>query len=264
MIHKTAIIDPKAKIAKDVIIGAYSIIGPDVEIGSNTIIQPHVNIIGDTLIGKNNKIYSFASIGNDPQDLKYKNEKTKLVIGDDNKIREYVTINPGTVGGGGLTKIGNNCLFMVHSHIAHDCTIGNNVILANSVPIGGHAKIEDDVIIGGNSAVQQFTRVGKLSMIGGMCGVVKDILPYSLVFGNRSVLKGVNMIGLRRKNISNSRINNVKKAFSILFQDNNHMENIKKIPSDMINDELIKDILEFLNSDKKRPICTPREKDENN
>ena len=116
---------------------------------------------------------------------------------------------------------------MVHSHIAHDCTIGNNVILANSVPIGGHAKIDDDVIIGGNSAVQQFTRVGKLSMIGGMCGVVKDILPYSLVFGNRSVLKGVNMIGLRRKNISNNKINNVKKAFSIIFQDNNHMENIK-------------------------------------
>ena len=153
---------------------------------------------------------------------------------------------------------------MVHSHIAHDCTIGNNVILANSVPIGGHAKIDDDVIIGGNSAVQQFTRVGKLSMIGGMCGVVKDILPYSLVFGNRSILKGVNMIGLRRKNVSNNKINNVKKAFSIIFQDNNHMENVKKIPSDMINDELIKDILQFLNSDKKRPICTPKEKDENN
>ena len=153
-----------------------------------------MSIIGDTTIGKNNKIYPFASIGNDPQDLKYKNEKTKIIIGDNYKIREYVTINPGTLGGGGLTKIGNNCLFMVHSHIAHDCSIGDNVVLANSVPIGGHAKIEDDVIIGGNSAVQQFTRVGKLSMIGGMCGVVKDVLPYSLVYGNRSVLQGVNAV----------------------------------------------------------------------
>ena len=142
MIHKTAIIDSKAKISNNVSIGAYSIIGADVVIGEGSIIQSHVNIIGDTIIGKNNKIYSFSSIGNDPQDLKYKNEKTKIIIGDDNKIREYVTINPGTLGGGKVTTIGNNCLFMVHSHIAHDCKIGNNVVLANSVPIlyGGSVK----------------------------------------------------------------------------------------------------------------------------
>ena len=264
MIHNTAIIDKKAKVAKDVIIGAYSIIGPDVNIGSGTIVQPHVSIIGDTTIGKNNKIYSFASIGNDPQDLKYKDEKTKIIIGDNNKLREYVTVNPGTIGGGGLTKIGNNCLFMVHSHVAHDCSIGNNVVLANSVPIGGHAKIEDDVIIGGNSAVQQFTRVGKLSMIGGMCGVVKDVLPYSLVYGNRSVLQGVNVIGLRRKNISNDKINKIKRLFSIIFEDNHLMENLKKIPQEIANDEIIKDIIHFLNSDKKRPVCKPQNLDENN
>ena len=264
MIHKTAVVDSKAKISKDVIIGAYSVIGPNVEIGSGTILQSHVNIVGSTTIGKNNKIYSFSSIGNDPQDLKYKNEKTKIEVGNNNKIREYVTINPGTIGGGGITKIGNNCLFMVHSHIAHDCLIGNNVILANSVPIGGHAKIDDDVIIGGNSAVQQFTRVGKLSMIGGMCGVVNDVLPYSLVFGNRSVLQGVNVIGLRRKNVSNDKINNVKKAFDIIFKDIFHMENIKKIPEEIINDELVKDMINFLNSDKKRPICKPVNTDENN
>ena len=264
MIHNTAIIDKKAKVAKDVIIGAYSIIGPDVNIGSGTIVQPHVSIIGDTTIGKNNKIYSFASIGNDPQDLKYKDEKTKIIIGDNNKLREYVTVNPGTIGGGGLTKIGNNCLFMVHSHVAHDCSIGNNVVLANSVPIGGHAKIEDDVIIGGNSAVQQFTRVGKLSMIGGMCGVVKDVLPCSLVYGNRSVLQGVNVIGLRRKNISNDKINKIKRLFSIIFEDNHLMENLKKIPQEIANDEIIKDIIHFLNSDKKRPVCKPQNLDENN
>ena len=264
MIHKTAIVDPSAKISKDVIIGAYSIIGPNVEIESGTIIQPHVIIVGDSKIGKNNKIYSFVSIGNDPQDLKYKNEKTKIIVGDNNKIREYVTINPGTIGGGGLTKIGNNCLFMVHSHVAHDCFIGNNVVLANSVPIGGHAKIEDDVIIGGNSAVQQFTRVGRLSMIGGMCGVVKDVLPFSLVFGNRSVLQGVNIIGLRRKNFSNEKINKVKKTFDIIFKDRNYMDNLKKIPNEILDDEIVRDITNFLNVNKKRPICAPQKIDENN
>ena len=263
MIHKTAIVNSKSKISKNVEIGPYSIIGPNVEIGDGSIIQSHVSIIGDTLIGKNNKIYSYVSIGNDPQDLKYNNEKTKIVIGNNNKIREYVTINPGTSGGGGITKIGNNCLFMVHSHIAHDCLIGNNVILANSVPIGGHAKIEDDVIIGGNSAVQQFTRIGKLSMIGGMCGVVKDVVPYSLVYGNRSILKGINLIGLRRKNVSNDKINKLKKAFDCIFQNKYYMENLKKLPNEIFEEKRVKDIIIFLNNDKKRPICTPLDLDEN-
>ena len=264
MIDKTAIINPKAKLDKNVQIGPYSVIGPNVEIGENTVIQSHVNISGNVKIGKGNKIYPFVSI-NEPQDLKYAGEPTNLVIGDNNKIREYVTINPGTVGGGGKTVIGNNCLFMISSHIAHDCQVGNNVIIANNVPLGGHVIIEDNVVIGGNSAVQQFTRVGKLSMIGGMCGVVKDVLPYSLVFGNRSILQGINIIGLRRKNISNEKINKVKKTFDIIFQDNNHMKNLKKIPEEISNDEIIRDIINFLNTDKKRPICTPQKYiDENN
>ena len=181
MIHKTAIVDPKSKISSNVEVGAYSVIGPNVEVGENTIIQSHVSIVGNTKIGRKNKIYPFASIGNDPQDLKFNGEDTKLEIGDNNKIREYVTINPGTKGGGGITKIGNGCLFMVSSHIAHDCLVEDNVILANNVPLGGHAHIEQNVIIGGNSAVQQFTRVGKFAMIGGMCGVVRDIIPYATV-----------------------------------------------------------------------------------
>ena len=141
MIHKTAIVDPKSKISSNVDVGPYSVIGPNVEVGENTIIQSHVSIAGNTKIGKKNKIYPFASIGNDPQDLKFNGEETKLEIGDNNKIREYVTINPGTKGGGGITKIGNGCLFMVSSHIAHDCLVEDNVILANNVPLGGHAYI---------------------------------------------------------------------------------------------------------------------------
>ena len=257
MIHKTAIVDSKAKISSKVSIGAYSIIGSNVEIGENTIIDSHVSIIGNTIIGKNNKIYPFASIGNDPQDLKFDGEQTKLEVGDNNKIREYVTINPGTKGGGGITKIGNNCLFMVSSHIAHDCIVGNNVILANNVPLGGHAHIEDDVIIGGNSAVQQFTRVGKSAMIGGMCGVVRDIIPYGIAHGNRSILQGLNLIGLRRKNIPNKEILTLSEAYKEIFKNENLTENLKNLNIEYKKNQLVDEVIKFLEKDKKRPICTP-------
>ena len=257
MIHNTAIIDPKAKISSGVSIGAFTVIGPNVEIGENTIIQSHVSIIGNTKIGKNNKIYPFASIGNDPQDLKFDGEVTKLEVGDNNKIREYVTVNPGTKGGGGLTKIGNNCLFMVSSHIAHDCLVEDNVILANNVPLGGHAHIEENVIIGGNSAVQQFTRVGKSSMIGGMCGVVRDIIPYAMVHGNRSILQGLNLIGLRRKNIPNKDILVLTEAYKEIFKDENLTINLKNLKEEFRKNDLVNDVVKFLEKDKKRPICTP-------
>ena len=257
MIHKTAIIDPKAKINTNVSIGAYTLIGPNVEIGENSTIQSHVSIVGNTKIGINNKIYSFASIGNDPQDLKFTGEETKLEIGDNNKIREYVTINPGTAGGGGITKIGNHCLLMISSHVAHDCIVGNNVIIANNVPLGGHAHIEDDVIIGGNSAVQQFTRIGKMAMIGGMCGVVKDIIPYGMAFGNRCVLHGINLIGLRRKNISNKKIINLSEAYKEIFKTENLSENLTKLDYKFNENELVKNVIDFIIKNKKRPICTP-------
>ena len=257
MIHNTAIIDPKAKISSGVSIGAFTVIGPNVEIGENTIIQSHVSIIGNTKVGKNNKIYPFASIGNDPQDLKFDGEVTKLEIGDNNKIREYVTVNTGTKGGGGLTKIGNNCLFMVSSHIAHDCLVEDNVILANNVPLGGHAHIEENVIIGGNSAVQQFTRVGKSSMIGGMCGVVRDIIPYAMVHGNRSILQGLNLIGLRRKNIPNKEILVLTEAYKEIFKDENLTTNLKNLKEEFKKNDLVNDVVKFLEKDKKRPICTP-------
>ena len=257
MIQSTAIIDPKAKISKNVKIGPYSIIGPNVEISEGTEIQSHVNITGNTKIGKNNKIYPFASIGNDPQDLKYQGEETKLEIGDNNKIREYVTINPGTKGGGGLTRVGKNCLFMVSAHIAHDCFVGNNVILANNVPLGGHAHIDDNVIIGGNSAVQQFTRVGKSAMIGGMCGVVRDIIPYGIAHGNRSVLHGLNLIGLRRKNVPNKEIIVLSDAYKEIFKNENLTENLNTLSNEFKSNELVKEIVRFLEKDKKRPICTP-------
>ena len=257
MIHKTAIIDSNAKISENVIIGPYTIIGPDVVIGEGTVIQSNVNITGNTSIGKYNQIYPFASIGNDPQDLKFKGEKTLLEIGDNNKIREYVTINPGTEGGGGKTKVGNNCLFMVSSHIAHDCIVGDNVILANNVPLGGHAHVDNNAIIGGNSAVQQFTRVGKFAMIGGMCGVVRDVIPYGIAHGNRSILQGLNLIGLRRKNIPNKEILSLSEAYKIIFKNENLTENLSNLSNDLRKNELVSEVVNFIEKDKKRPICTP-------
>ena len=257
MIHKTAIIDPKAKIASNVKIGAYSIIGPDVEVNENTIIHSHVSISGQTIIGKENKIYPFASVGNDPQDLKYNGEKTKLIIGDNNTIREYVTINPGTIGGGGKTKIGNNCLFMISSHVAHDCIVGDNVIIANNVPLGGHAIIEDNVVIGGNSAVQQFTRIGKMAMIGGMTGVLHDVIPYGLSTGNRNSLQGLNLIGLRRAKFENKDILELNDAYKKIFATKNINENISKLNGSFQENLLVKNVIDFIMKDKKRSICTP-------
>ena len=256
MIDKTAIINPKAKIHKNVRIGPYTVIGPNVEIGENTIIQSHVNISGYTKIGKGNKIYPFVSI-NEPQDLKYNDEQTKLIIGDNNKIREYVTINPGTVGGGGQTVIGNNCLFMISSHIAHDCLVGNNVIIANNVPLGGHVIVEDNVVIGGNSAVQQFTRIGTMAMIGGMTGVLHDVIPYGLSTGNRNSLQGLNLIGLRRAKFENKDILGLSEAYKEIFATKNIRENISKLNGSYQNNPLVKNVIDFITKDKKRSICTP-------
>ena len=256
MIDKTAIINKSAKVHSSVKIGPYTIIGPNVEIGENTEIQSHVSITGNTKIGKGNKIYPFVSI-NDPQDLKYSGEETSLLIGDNNKIREYVTINPGTVGGGGKTIIGNNCLFMISSHIAHDCQVGNNVIIANNVPLGGHAIIEDNVVIGGNSAVQQFTRVGKMAMIGGMTGVLHDVIPYGLSTGNRNSLQGLNLIGLRRAKFENKDILGLSEAYKEIFATKNINENISKLNGSFQENPLVKEVIEFITKDKKRSICTP-------
>ena len=256
MIDKTAIINKNAKVHSSVKIGPYTIVGPNVEIGENTEIQSHVSITGNTKIGKGNKIYPFVSI-NDPQDLKYNGEETSLVIGDNNKIREYVTINPGTISGGGKTVIGNNCLFMISSHIAHDCQVGNNVIIANNVPLGGHAIIEDNVVIGGNSAVQQFTRIGKMAMIGGMTGVLHDVIPYGLSKGNRNSLQGLNLIGLRRAKFENKDILGLSEAYKEIFATKNINENISKLNGSFQENPLVKEVIEFITKDKKRSICTP-------
>ena len=258
MIHNSSVIDKKAIIAKSVKIGPFCFVGPDVELSDGVELVSNVHIEGNTKIGKGTKIFPFASIGTDPQDLKFKNEKNSLFIGENNIIREYVTINPGTAGGGSKTLIGNNCLFMISSHVAHDCQIGNNVIIANNVPLGGHVTIEDNVVIGGNSAVQQFTRIGRLAMIGGMTGVLKDVTPFGLSIGNRNFLQGINLIGLRRKKYDNKKIIGLDKAYKEIFASKNLHDNLSKINGEYKDNELVTEVIRFIEKDKKRPICSPQ------
>ena len=257
MIHKTAIIDSKAKILDNVEIGPYCIVGPEVEIGTNSVLHSHVNIIGNTKIGENNQIYSFSSIGTPPQDLKYKGEKNSLVIGNNNKFREYVNINPGTEQGGGITRIGDNNLFMVYCHVAHDCMISNNIVLANNVQVGGHVSIQNNAIVGGSCAIHQFSRIGESAMIGGMTGVLSDVIPFGLSMGNRNNLMGLNLIGLRRSKVSNENIKKIQLAYKAIFKNNSFRDNIENLDSDLKNNEFIKIIINFINSDKKRPISLP-------
>jgi len=257
MIHKSSVVDSKAKISKNVNIGPFCYVGPNVILDDNVELVSNVHIEGNTKIGKGTRIFPFASIGTQPQDLKFKGEKNSLEIGENNLIREYVTINPGTEGGGSKTTIGNNCLFMISSHIAHDCKVGNEVVIANNVPLGGHVTIEDSVVIGGNSAVQQFTRIGRLAMIGGMTGVLKDVIPFGLSIGNRNHLEGLNLIGLRRKKYENQKIMGLSKAYKEIFASKNLHENLSKINSEHKGNELVNEVVTFIEKDKKRPICSP-------
>ena len=260
MIHNSSVIDKQAKIGKNVKIGPFCYVGPNVLIGDNVELISNIHIEGNTKLGQGTKIFPFASIGTPPQDLKYKGEANSLEIGVNNVIREYVTINPGTEGGGGKTVVGNNCLLMISSHIAHDCKIGNDVVIANNVPLGGHVTIEDSVVIGGNSAVQQFTRIGRLAMIGGMTGVLKDVIPFGLSFGNRNYLRGINLIGLKRRKYDNKKIMELDKAYKKIFSSKNLHENLSKINGEYKNNDLVKEVINFIEKDKKRPICTPQTK----
>lgn len=236
MIHPNAIIDPKAEIGEGVEIGPYSIIEQDVVIGQGTKIGPHVIIREGTRIGERCQIYQFASIGEAPQALAYRGEKTNLIIGDHNIIREFVTLHRGTSKGGGKTIIGSNNYFMAYSHVAHDCIIGNQVILANGATLAGHILIEDYAIIGGLSAIHQFCRVGTHAFISGLTGVTLDVPPYMLAAGNRAKLYGLNSVGLKRHNFPEETIKALKKAYRIIFRSNLTLENaIKRVQEDEIS-----------------------------
>lgn len=227
-IHKTAIIENGAILGNDVCIGAFSIIGKNVIIGDGTVVDSHSVISGYTTIGKNNHIFSHASIGTIPQDLKYDGEKVELIIGNNNKIREYTLFNPGTKGGGSITKLGNNNLFMAYTHIAHDVIVGDNCILANVATLAGHVELGNNVVIGGLTPVHQFCKIGSNVMIAGGSVVTQDIPPFCLAQGNRAILRGLNLNGLRRKFKKRDQIDELKRAYKLLFESNETISDVAK------------------------------------
>lgn len=254
MIHKTAVISNEAELAKDVEIGPFSVIGPKVKIDQGVKIANSCVIDGSTTIGRECKIYSGAIIGSIPQDLKYKGEDTKLAIGENNIIREYTTINIGT-GEGGITKIGNNNLIMAYSHIAHDCLIGDNCVLANCATLAGHVTIEDKATIGGLVAIHQFVKVGKLSIIGGCSKVVQDVPPFSTCDGHPARVYGLNLLGLKRSKIASKTMAALKVAFKYLFFSGLNKTNaIEKIQNDISNNPEVAHLINFLKSSSSRGI----------
>ena len=261
-IHKTAMVNNKSILGNDVNIGPYSILGPNIQIGNKVKIHSHVNIDGFTTIGDHTEVFPFASIGTIPQDLKFSGESSKLIIGKNNIIREYVTMNPGTKGGGLVTKIGNNCLFMVGAHVAHDCTIGNNVIMANNATLAGHVQIDDFAIIGGLSAIHQFVRIGKHAMVGGMSGVENDVIPYGSVMGDRASLSGLNIIGLKRRGFDRNQIHDLRTAFRLIFSiEGTIFERIKDTSEMYKKNKIVMDIVNFIKSKStSRAICQPKQK----
>ena len=260
IIHPTAIVENGAKVADNVKIGAFCVVGNEVIIKSGVELISHVAISGCTEIGENTKIYPFTSLGSAPQDLKYKGEKSQLIIGKNNSIRENVTMNTGTEGGGMLTKVGDNCLFMVGAHVAHDCIIGNNVIMANNATLGGHVFVDDFAIIGGLAAIHQFVRIGKHAIVGGMSGVENDVIPYGSVIGERAALAGLNLVGLKRRNFDRETIHALRNAYKMLFEAENGtlFERSTKVQEAFINFPPVQEIINFMEDKGSRSLCTPK------
>ena len=257
MIHPSSIVSNRANIDPSNEIGPFCVIGEDVNLGKNNKLISHVSIIGNTKIENNNTFFPFSSIGSKPQDLKFNNEKSFIEIGNNNTFRENVTVNPGTQGGGLKTIIKDSCLFMVGSHIAHDCKINSNVVLANNATLAGHVEIDNNSILGGNCAIHQFVRIGKYAMIGGMSGVEKDIIPYGLYLGIRENLKGINLIGLKRKGLGSSYISKINEIIKNIFNSNDTiLNNIIKINKEDKDIEEINEIISFIEKNPKRGLCT--------
>ncbi|OYW14063.1 MAG: acyl-[acyl-carrier-protein]--UDP-N-acetylglucosamine O-acyltransferase [Rhodospirillales bacterium 12-54-5] len=259
-IHPTAIIEEGAEIAANVTVGPYCIVGAQVKLAEGVVLHSHVVVTGDTRVGAETQIFPFASIGHPPQDKKFNGEKSQLVIGERNMIREHVTMNPGTSGGGMITNVGNDCLFMASTHVAHDCQVGNRVILANNATLAGHVVVGDGAIIGGLSAVHQFVRIGTGAFVGGMSAVAKDIIPYGTVTGERATLEGLNLVGLKRSTMARDDIHALRHLFKALFLSNDGtlMERATKLRSHYSQPGTTA-LLDFILTDTSRSFCTPKD-----
>ncbi|HER27301.1 MAG TPA: acyl-ACP--UDP-N-acetylglucosamine O-acyltransferase [Rhodospirillales bacterium] len=257
-IHATALIAEGANLGENVKIGPYCTVGPHVQLDDGIELVSHVVVDGITTIGANTRIFPFASIGLQPQDLKYSGEPSRLEIGCNNVIREQVTINPGTENGGMLTRVGNNCLFMVGAHVAHDCEVADHVILVNNATLGGHVKIGEWAILGGLSAVHQFVRIGRHAMVGGMSGIENDVIPYGSVIGNRARLQGLNVVGLKRRNFDRETIHALRSAYRLMFaREGTLAERLEDVAEMMSDIEPVMEIVDFIRADGSRAICQP-------
>jgi len=258
-IHPSAIVDPGAVLGAGVVIGPFCVVGPHVRLGDRVQLKSHVCIDGRTTIGEGTVVYPFACLGQETPDLKYKGEQSVLVIGKNCKIREYVTMNPGTEGGIMRTVVGDNCLFMPNSHVAHDCVVGNNVIMANSAALGGHVELGDFVIIGGLSGIHQFVRIGAHAMIGGMTGVKNDVIPYGIVMAEPAHLAGLNFVGLERRGYSKEQVQVLLKGFRQLFEGEGSLaERMEKVSNDYKDDQNVMSMIEFIRAKDNRSILQPK------
>ena len=259
-IHPTAIVEDGAKLGEEVWIGPYCIVGRDAALGDGCRLLSHVVVAGRTTIGPRTRIFPFASIGHQPQDLKYKGEPSTLTVGADCLIREGVTLNPGTEGGGMVTTIGDKCAFLANSHVGHDCHVGDSVIFSNNVMLAGHCTVGNFAIIGGGAAVIQFARVGAHSFIGGMSGLENDLIPYGMALGNRAHLSGLNIIGLQRRNFSREQVHSLRRAYRLLFADEGTLkERVDDVSSEFGEHPIVQEIVAFIRAGGKRSLCTPRD-----
>ena len=262
-IHPTAIVEPGAVLGEGVKIGPYSMVGANVSLGDGVELISHVVVAGRTTIGPRTRIFPFASIGHQPQDLKYQGEETTLSVGAECLIREGVTMNPGTAGGGFKTVVGDRCAFLANSHVGHDCIVGNNVIFSNNVMLAGHCNVGDFAIIGGGAAVIQFARVGAHSFVGGMSGLENDLIPYGMALGNRAYLSGLNIVGLQRRGFSRNDIHNLRRAYRLLFAaEGTLMERVEDVAADFKEHPIVAEIVAFIRAGGKRSLCTPRDTSE--
>jgi UDP-N-acetylglucosamine acyltransferase len=260
VIHPTAVIEDGARLGPGVRIGPFCHVGRKVELGEGSILHSHVVLAGRTSIGPRARIFPFASIGHEPQDLKFSGEDTSLTIGADCTIREGVTMNPGTAGDSAQTVVGDRCVFLANSHVAHDCRVGDHVILSNNVMLAGHCSIGDYVIIGGGAGVHQFVRIGAHAFIGGLSGIENDVIPYGMALGNRAHLAGLNIIGLRRRAFTREQIHDLRRAYRLLFADEGTLkERVGDVAEEFAKHPIVHEILDFIREGGDRAICTPRD-----
>jgi len=259
-VHPSAVVDPRSELADDVVIGPHCVVGPDVRLGPGVRLESHVVIVGRTTLGARCRVFPFACLGHRPQDLKYRGEDSELIIGADNQIREHVTMHPGTAGGGRVTRVGDGGLYMAAIHVAHDCQVGDGVIMANNATLGGHVEVQEFAYLAGLCAVHQFVRIGRQAMVGGLAGVEHDVIPYGTVLGNRAYLNGLNIVGMKRRGIPRDEVHDLRTAYRLLFApEGAFAERLGEVATQFAEHPRVMEIVEFIRSAGNRAICMPRQ-----